>query len=328
MPVMAQVHKRFDIEHWIRVFPLAQERARVRAFAEKCERERPGTYTNAADMEDHIRMMLPDGDIIVGPENVAECEQLRAETGPHQSYGPAVPTDVMVWGDAESPHPAGTKLGGCPFRPRSLSWPTGQNGAPSTFLGQICFADSRDILRNGSGAPLDLPGDVLLLFMPNPDGVWDGDDEDPKCMQWEWHTLALTDPMRASDVPEQPVKFAPCYAELHRTWDYPNVPEGHPIRQRSETGRLCVHEGGKIGGTPFYVQEEEPRPGVFLGALGSINPVGPRYPLLNIPVNPRGDHNLNGGHMMFGDCGSLYLFFDQVGFIEKRPQLRWTVQGY
>lgn len=322
---MPRIHERFDLTRWTAEFPLARARAEARAFVEDCARRDPGAYTSAAAKEEHAQLMSPHGDIIVGPASMAYAEQLRAEAGPPETFGPGVPVDVMVWGLGEPGHPAATKVGGVPYRPVSEPWPKGRGGRDSTFIGQICFADSLDVLPRGAGA---LPGDVLLIFAPDEDGIWDSDEEDPACVQHEWWPLGLEAPCGAGDLPAGVSPFEVCFAQLHRTMDYTDVSEGHPIRAHYDVGRLCVFEGGKVGGVPHYVQDADARPGVFLGAIGSINPVEERFPLIGVETNPGGSLNKDGGFLMFGDCGSLYLFLSRTGLLKKRDRLHWTVQGY
>jgi hypothetical protein len=325
---MTRVHQRFDPERWIAEFPLERKRREVRAWVEKNEREHPGTYKDAAAMEAHARLMGPDGDIIVGPASMAYAEQLRREFDDAATLGPGVPVDMMVWAMGFPEQPAATKIGGVPFRSKGADWPRGRSGEASEFIAQICFADSKDILRDRRGRVVETPREVLLIFSPDPSGIWDSDEDDPTCLQHEWWSLGEQDLITAADVPEGGSNLEPCYAELHRTMDYPARPDSHPLLSIRGGEKVCVLEGGKIGGVPSYVQGADPRPGPFVATLGSVNPVGARFPLINVPVNPSGEFNMEGGFLMFGDCGSLYLFISVEGVLRKRARLHWTVQGY
>lgn len=273
-------------------------------------------------------MLEPKGEMIVGPREIAELEQLRAEAVAKSGrglggLGPSVPTDVMVWANGEPPDRAMTKAGGLPYRPAHLPWPAGRDGEPATFIGQICFADSRDLISG-----LSLPGDVLTLFSAGADGIWDDDDEDPGALIHEWYPLGLTALVDAAAVRDKPQSSDPCYAELHRTWDYPKVPGDHPLRNYNDADRLCVIEGGKIGGLSSYAQFEPAKPGTFLAALGSINACGRRFPVIGMPVNPGGEYQTKENYLTFGDCGSLYLLISRAGRRQTGQKLRWTVQGY
>ena len=69
-----------------------------------------------------------------------------------------------------------TKIGGLPYRPAKMPWPTGQDGTPMSFLAQINFANSKDLVG-------ELPGDVLLVFTPDSDGFIES-------LSFEWQPLA------------------------------------------------------------------------------------------------------------------------------------------
>lgn len=306
---MPLVHSRLDLNRWTAQFPLSLEQ-----IAEK--------HTWASS---HY---------IVGPESVAIVEQVRARFGGSTTMGPAAATDVLVWALGEPAERAATKVGGLPYRPAGHPWPTGYEGQPSAFVAQICFADSRDVLCTTRGKQLDLPGDVLLLFSPDKSGVWDGDDETPGSLQFEWWPLGLDRLATSTDVPVQPWTgtlsgtITPCHAHLHRSTDHPGLRPDHPIAAFEEPDRLCVFEGGKIGGIPFYIRNEEPRPGVFLGAIGSINPDGDTCPLLNVASRSDGDADELGNCLHFGDLGSLYLFWEPPTMLRRAGRLHWAIKGY
>lgn len=327
---MATIHERFDLAKWVSEFPLAAERKRIREWVDKCDRENPKAYPNEQSKLDHIKLMEPDGDIVVGPRELAFNEQLRAECGGLSGAVSTVPVDVLVWAEGEPSNRAATKIGGTPYRPRGAEWPRNQDGDPCEFLGQMCFADSRDILTTLNGKRLELPGDILLLFNTALGGLFDSDEEDPRSLQYEWQPLGLSDLMEPQSLPApfSDSAISPCHAQLHRTVDLSSVPQDHPLRSFESGASLAVFKSGKIAGLPHYVQDAEPRPGVFLGAFGSINPVGPTFPLLNVPVNPSGEFNMNGNYCMFGDCGSLYLFLEQPHGKRGPSVLHWTVQCY
>src|SRR5581483_4187597 len=100
-----------------------------------------------------------EGGWIDTPKKLAQREQAIKLAMRKGNLGPSVPSDVFVWADNVE-HEKGwqTRIGGNPWRPSDRPWPRDKNGVPLTFLGQICFADSQDIL------PCKLPGDVALIF--------------------------------------------------------------------------------------------------------------------------------------------------------------------
>jgi hypothetical protein len=74
---------------------------------------------------------------------------------------------------------------------------------------------------------------------------------------------------------------------------------------------LAVLEGTKIGGVPRWIQPPEPQPGRFLGTLGPIQPASNQpYPFINVPAPIATTVLYQRRDLMFGDMGSIYLFFD------------------
>ncbi|HZW09892.1 MAG TPA: hypothetical protein VFF69_08305 [Phycisphaerales bacterium] len=332
------IHARFDQARWTREFTLERARAeaavRAREHAAAWRRRRwwrrlgLGSRPSVAQI---ARNMGPRGEYIDGPGSMAITELARREAGEAERLGRAVPVDMLVWGRGEPANRAATKIGGLPYRPADAPWPRGQGGRPSVFMGQFCFADSLDVLGAWHGAKPRLPADVLLLFSPTEEGPM-GDEFYDIGVQHEWWPLGLDNLVGPGGVPEQRWKLnrggrlEPCYAELHRTHDYPEVPEAHPLRGYPDGERLCVLEGGKIGGVPHFAQDSETqRPGVYLCTLGSLNPAGPRYPLLNVPANAPGSVFLEGDFLMLVDNGSLYLWVEERG---EGVELHWDVQYY
>ncbi len=239
-----------------------------------------------------------DVDQIDGPRDIAVLEQLRAE-GDIRLRGEGVPTDVCLWNVGEPADRAATKIGGAPYRPTSDPWPTTRGGSPMGLLAQFNFTDSIDVL-----APIkasDLPGDVLLIFTSGPHlyGDWDPDDKESWAL--EWHRVG-------PHVGEQPARhvhdLTPTFATLHRTMDYPDS-------QVDDCANVVW--GSKFGGIPPYQQGDPELPGVPLCTLASLNPYGGPWPLLNVPVNPKGDDYLDRKLLMIGDLGSVYINLDKSG---------------
>lgn len=91
------------------------------------------------------------------PPGVVATELLRRMVLGDSQVGDWIDTDVFVFGLGPSPSPRATKIGGAPFRPRTLAWPTDQHGDQLTFVAQLDFSHSRDVTG-------DVPGDLLLIF--------------------------------------------------------------------------------------------------------------------------------------------------------------------
>jgi uncharacterized protein DUF1963 len=301
-------HHRFDLRHWSAQFPLERLRAEAREFVYQRRQEMPTEYPGDDHVEQHIRLMEPAGEILVGPGGLAVNELLRAEAfagGPYK--GKRIATDVFVWARGEPPDPAMTKIGGVPYRPRSLAWPQDEGGNPLRFTAQLCFADSRDIVA-------DLPGDVLLIF---------GDDDallaDPEDLVFEWSSLGIQDVASEAPQPTTGEPLTPYYGIIHRTEDWPDAPAQFPDRYRNRWASpwlLSVFEGTKIGGIPSGIQGQPTIGGRFLAALGSISASYSAYPVINAPEPP----GSSPGDLMIGDMGSLYLFLDRHGRVCAEAQ--------
>ena len=183
-----------------------------------------------------------------------------------------------------------TKIGGLPYRPARLAWPTAADGTPLAFLAQICFSASWDSVGN-------LPGDVLLVFVyDEPGGIYVD-------LYFEWFPLGLKHLVGPEMVSEVVSPFAPYYGFVQR---------------RSESG--LGHEGFKIGGMPYWIQRDEYREERFLGALA-----GPRWhDRGELPAwseqTRAGDGNPQAREFSPGDAGIYNLFHSGRGKVRDSFQ--------
>ena len=257
-------------------------------------------------MDRHIRLMEPGGEIVVGPEQIALVEQLREEANiPPQIE--RITTDIFVFARGEPSAREITKIGGLPYWPSDRPWPQSAAEVPMTYIAQVCFADSRDLVG-------DLPGDILLIFGEQ-EGIW---EEDPSAIRFEWMSIDQPDLISQDDVPSSSWDIVPCYGQLFRTHDSPGS-ETH-LQAYERSGNLAVLEGTKIGGVPRWIQGDSQLPGRFLCSIGSIAVGGNRsFPFVNVSEPPgwRTDD-----YVMWGDMGSFYIF------ITGNAELRWTIQCY
>jgi hypothetical protein len=173
-------HPVFDISHWEGEFPLIEDE-------------------------------LGEGGWIGTPDQLAEREQAIRLAKTKGDLGPSVPSDVFVWADAQPwERPWLTRIGGRPWRPKGKAWPRDDDGVPLAFLGQICFADSADIL------PFKLPGEVALIFGTNRRGwisITDG-------CALEWSPREIEKPEDGLGLPwtgQLPYEYL---GVLHRTVQY------------------------------------------------------------------------------------------------------------
>lgn len=246
---------------------------------------------------------LMDDHEIYGPRDIAKFEQVRAKIGVAER-GRGVPTDVCIWSVGEPKDPTVTRIGGAPYRPTDAPWPTGEDGTPMGLLAQFNFTDSLDVL---APIPPDaLPGDVLLVFTSGEHMYADWDADEPETWALEWHRIV---PGFVPKPAPRVLDITPTYATLHRTVDYPDstVDDG-----------LDIVWGTKFGGVPMHDQDDPELPGTPLCMLASINPFGGPWPMLNVPVNPKGEEYLDGKLLMLGDLGAANFSLDTDG------QVHWS----
>jgi hypothetical protein len=348
------IHDRFDIEQWNKLFPLESLRKEAREYVESQRKETPGEYKSESQVERHVKLMSPHGEIVTSPRHLAVVEQLRAEWLGRRHL-PGFLTDAFVFARGEPADTSVTEVGGLPFWPKARSWPAGKSGQPMNFLAQFCFADSSDIFDS-------LPGDVLIVFA---DGRYGKDwcDGDAGALRFEWVNRSESGLVETGDIPTSRWELFPVYGEIHRTKDYLTGGAWEPawwsfLLKKSKNPRkflqglgarralekayhepwcIAIIEGTKIGGIPRWIQRAEKIPGRFLCSLGSVHPdyqVGPirrPYPFTNFetPLVRRrrgfraGEEEIERDQLlMWDDVGSLFLFLDDDG------RIHWTIQCY
>lgn len=164
-----------------------------------------------------------------------------------------------------------------------------------TFLGQIRFAESQDLVG-------PTPGDVLLVFV---------DQEWFEEVTFEWQTLGHEDLVTAADVPVPPSwEFVTCYGNRYRVRE--SVSD--PLRGTKIGGEIPWLQGGlhaRSGGAAPNV------PGRFLGTLGSIQAAANcPFPWINHEVALSYAHRERPSEMLnLCDMGMIYLFLQDDGTV-------------
>jgi hypothetical protein len=184
-----------------------------------------------------------------------------------------------------------TKIGGLPYRPAGLPWPTDSHGQPIGFLAQFRFTESIDLVG-------PTPGDVLLIF-PNVDAL--GTGECTADFYFEWHPLGLRDLTSAAEMPLMN-SFVTCYGVRHRTTEiadarvnayvqqvvkaaYPDEEDWEWQRYR-HVERICQVQSTKIGGEPLLDPENcEKLPGRHLCSVLQLTRMWDvEFPWINHPM--------------------------------------------
>ena len=274
------------------------------------------------------------GEQITSPYDLYSVERLRDEHG--LCKGMAFATDVFVFGLGAPMDRCITKISGLPYWPKARTWPKADGGSPYQFLAQFCFVDSRDLVGK-------LPGDILLLFVPQGDEEWLWELDR---VRFEWLSLDTSALIDALPTGVQPFGQSEWYGVLHRTHDYPGAAEQARKLKVDQPYNLPVLNGSKIGGIPHAIQTKakygvDPTTGLpvllpdkngnspderFLCQLASIQAapdVG--YPWTNqkkkltLKFDDTGIYG-DGNQCMFGDMGSIYVYIDSSGRCMARSE--------
>lgn len=295
------VHERLEIDRWKHLFSVPQM---LQAGAK------------------------PKACIISGPYDIAVLEQLREEAYAADVGTAQVATDVFVWYRGEPTDRAATKIGGLPYRPSGKVWPLALSGVPLTFVAQICFADSLDITP-------ELPGDVLLVFAEGKewsykgevhyDFEWGNEDEHDSALHFEWAMLGDTALVTADEIPSTGWQIMPCYAAIHRTWDYPTA-DGFAYPAVADH-IPTVNEATKNGGICPWLDDVESSgtapPGKYLCSLSSLHPeIYEPFPFLNVPEPISWEEWSQSHPLMIGDVGLMNFFLNSYG------DLSWTAHSH
>ena len=281
-------HPVFDIAHWEKMFPLRDQ--------------------------DRVK-----GECIDDPEGLAGREQAIRRVKARGELGAFVPADVFVWASRAIPErPWLTRMGGNPWRPKGKPWPCDREGIPLAFLGQICFADSEDIL------PCKLPGDVALIFGTNHCG-WVSIDEGAAL---EWSPLTINEPEDGMGIPwtgRLPYEY---HGVIHRTVQYTDWKAAEPVFEAAGykaggwgVGGMQATSIGVYADLPQGWPFEEGDGNELIATMSSFY-FGETWPLVDIPHclqrvdgDGRVDGNVSASGYDFGvgDVGSLWIYRDSAG---------------
>ena len=278
-------HPVFDARHWLDHFPLKDDDRRA-------------------------------GSWIASPEDLTKREHKRRLAEAQGDCGPSVPADVFVWASSRLyKKPWLTRIGGGPWRERGKPWPKAANGVPLVFLGQICFADSKDFF------PFKLPGEVALIFGTYSAGWIDIDEE--SALEWSPMDLKEPDEFGASF---GTLPFV-LQGVLHRTVQYTDHKKADEpfLKAGFKDG---AYELGSIQATAISTHASLPQgwpfePGdgnTLVATLSSFYCDG-EWPMCDVPrsmgvVRPDGSEystRLDAMSFGIGDAGCIWIYRDKTG---------------
>jgi hypothetical protein len=242
--------------------------------------------------------------LVTGPADFASWELLRQELG--LTSESAVDCDVFLWALGEPPRPDMTKVGGDPFRKAGTPWPE-LEGSPATFVAQINFSDSLDLIGG-------LPGDLLLVFMRDEFAL-----EEPHAYHFEWVKSGEGSACRA------PAPSAWSFVQVHgvrcRSYDDPTMYDrSYELTESVNDSAwvLPVLQGTKIGGTPYDAQTiypETPSGTRFIAQLMSVQstpdtpwPWANQQEAVDILYMLKEENQL-----LLGDLGGVALYLGEDG---------------
>ena len=297
----------FNLDNWYEFFSNAEHQSKYFQFCEG------GPYSPA----------------ISGPGSAVVSIRIREKVWPDLNPAAGIPTDIFVLGLGEPEDPRGTKIGGMPYLPKSIKWPTLSDGKPKEFIAQFNLADSREHLPN-------LPGDMLLIFCEacgayalnarSKRARGEAVDDPPKpegpvkyyLMDETWEFLFIDSTAHPADTlytrdeaPDSPFYLDSIHGQRLRSSDHPDLVEAYEEAQEDGakfTSVPGVLNATKLGGHPAWDQGGsfsswapligQPGGPVFIGQLNSDN-------------SPKDDpRERNARRLTIADLGSLYLFWD------------------
>lgn len=302
------VHPEFNLEKW------AQDLAPLKPISD-FELNRSHKDISSVYDPDKMRMVQRDkpptdqevldnawlnrlfSDPIWSPGALAARKRIISQMPQHLVPAKFDTTDVFVFGLGEPEKPETTKIGGLPYIPIDTPWPM-FNEEPMTFLAQICFLDSQDFFET------ELPGDVLLIFIPDEYALFESGMNEDDATFYKWVQVKDQELFEPDSIPTQSNPPTPCFGVRHRMKEYIS---DKPMYWRTQSS--------KIGGSPAWIQGHDDyiEPGIeFIGALGCINDFAKGDPLINAS-NDELTKEQREGLWMYLDSGQLNIFIDSDG---------------
>jgi len=306
----SHLHPKVDFHHWAKIFP-------IETFQDTSGHRQYSSTKKGSPLD----LWKPSGAIITSPVHLCEIELVRKQYAQSKDLGRSVPVDIFLWSIDPPQQPYLTKLGGTPHRESTKPWPNA-NGKPFTFVAQICFADSRDIVSQ------KIPDDVMLIFFKDADSLYEYDS-----VHIEWSSVDLTSPLSADQCPTPSFVVPQLSGHIYRTNEYPESRDVFEQAGHDQSYLFPTTQSTKIGRETFFTQNDPRGPDdELLCALNSVHPskYPPRdkWPFIGLETLPddwnKPDEHYEWGkyRMMFADVGCMYFLIDKNGNVS------WTWDSY
>lgn len=205
-----------------------------------------------------------------GPRGVVGRELMERILAGKVDFGKSFEVDLVIWRKRHHKHPFLTRLGGIPWRDRSLPWPTTESGQNYTFVGQYCLSEMI------SPVPFTPKSDLILVFSYD-ENLCSG------TVLLEWGNTNLTDPVQEEDCPQPQFSVPQYFAELQRVTVYPDfhqmerVYEEIPKQLERVLGYEPMPQNTLIGTEAFWHQENYCKDTV-LCTLSTFDPYDTEWP--------------------------------------------------
>ncbi len=203
------------------------------------------------------RITISDDSEIEVDSTSGPYDVLVLDSAPESSGQECDPVDLFVWEIGEPDMRHATKIGGSPYRPAQLPWPTfmaSSGNEPMVFLAQFCFTNQPNIFES-------LPGDVMLIFTEG--GTFCSNPH------FEWYDFGIPDSdlINGQEVPDTTAltdPFVTCFGHVHRTDD---------SRCGCNSGKACTKIGGAASSIPVEIRIGRVRiSGSFYANFARCNP--------------------------------------------------------
>jgi|GEM_PF-6219790 len=238
-----------------------------------------------------------------GPRSVVARELMGRILKGKVDFGKSVKVDLVVWRKRRHKYPFLTRLGGSPWREKSLPWPKTKSGQDYTFVGQYCLSEM------ASPLPFKPKGELILIFSSH-------ENVGPDTVHLEWANTTLKRPVEQKDCPPPQFPVPLLFAELRRAKVYPDFYEMEPVYRvipkplEGVLGYAPMPESTLIGTHAWWHQSALYEDQTQLCTFSSFNPGANEWPFPDqqAPLPKQGDRlTLDGDRIAPSFCWTMYI---------------------